>query len=320
MKLPNILEYLIEEEVYKYKISELKECSQKLSNKYMNEKRTGKTLLAQKQEAIAYSVIRMPATFGAISKALNIILENNNIEIKSLLDVGAGTGAASWAVNEIIDIDEITCLERESVMSELGKKLMNQTNGTLKSAKWIAKDIIQDELDEKADLVIVSYMINELKESDRLIALDKLINSTNEILLIVEPGTPEGFNNIKRIRDEVIKRGLNIIAPCTHNQECPLPENDWCSTVVRVQRNKIHKLLKDGDVPFEDEKFSYIAISKKAYGKPKSRILRHPIIQNKMIKLKLCTEDGIKEIVVTKKNGELYKTVKKKNNGDSIDL
>lgn len=320
MKLPDNLEKLIEEEVNKYKLSELKEYSEKLSNKYMSEKRTGKTLLSQKEEAVTYSVIRMPATFGAIYNALNQALENKNIEIKSLLDIGAGTGAASFAVSELIDIKQITCLEREKVMMQLGKKLMSQGNYSLKNAKWIDNDIIKDGLNEKADLVIVSYMINELKEEDRLIILDKLLESTNKILLIVEPGTPEGFKNIKKIREEVINKKLNILAPCTHKKKCPLSDDDWCSSVVRVQRTKIHKILKDGDVPFEDEKFSYIAISKQEYNNARARILRHPIIQNKMIKLKLCTESGIQELTITKKNSDIYKKIKKKKVGDSINL
>ena len=29
---------------------------------------------------------------------------------------------------------------------------------------------------------------------------------------------------------------------------CSLPENDWCHTTVRIERTKIHKLLKDGEI------------------------------------------------------------------------
>ena len=319
MKLPDILEESIEKEVSQYKLVNLKEYSHFLSTKYMMEKRTGNTLLSKKEEAVAYSVIRMPATFGAIKSSLNSILEvNNNLKIKSLLDIGAGTGAATWAASELIDIETVTCIEREKVMRELGIKLMGNGSSVLKKAKWIDKDIIKDELDEKADLVIVSYMINELKECDRIRILDKLLKVTNELLLIVEPGTPEGFKNIKMIREEAIKRNFNIVSPCTHCKECELSEEDWCSSCVRVQRTKIHKILKSGDVPYEDEKFSYVAISKKLTMQAEGRILRHPIIQNKMIKMKLCTSNGIKEVIITKKHGELYKDAKKKKIGDNL--
>ena len=319
MKLPDYVERKIEEELSKYKLSVLKEYSQNLSNKYMNEKRTGKTLLSLEEEVLAYSVIRMPATFGAITNALVNTLENNDIEIDSLLDIGAGTGAGSIAVSEILGLNEIVCVEREKSMMNLGKKIMSEGNTSLKNAKWIDVDFLKEDFTRKADLVIVSYMINELKEEDRIRIFNKLIECTNKILLIVEPGTPEGFANIKKIREEAINRNLNILAPCPSHCTCMLEKNDWCSSSVRVQRTKAHKILKNGDVPYEDEKFSYISISKSEWQKANARILRHPIVQGKMIKLKLCTNSGIKEVTVTKKYSDLYKEVKKKKVGDSID-
>ena len=319
MKLPDIVESTIEEEVSKYKISLLKEYSQNLSNKYMSEKRTGKTLLSLEEEAIAYSVIRMPATFGAITNALTNTLENNDIELNSLLDIGAGTGAASLAASELLDFKEVICIEREKAMRNLGQKLTSNTSTVLKNAKWIDADILKEDFNEKADLVIVSYMINELRKEDRIKVLNKLIDCTNKILLIVEPGTPEGFANIKQIREEVINKGLKIIAPCTSQNKCMINDGDWCGFSVRVQRTKTHKILKNGDVPYEDEKFSYIAISKIGGKNANTRILRHPIVQGKMIRLKLCTNSGIEEVIVTKKHAELYKDIKKKKVGDSID-
>lgn len=319
MKLPDSVERVIEQEVNKYNISTLKEYSKNLSDKYMTEKRTGKTLLSLEEEAIAYSVIRMPATYGAVTNSLKNTLENIDVEINSLLDIGAGTGAGSIAVSEMLDLKEIICVEREEAMRKLGQKIMSQGTSVQKNAKWINLDILKDEINEKADLVIVSYMINELKEDDRIRVLHKLIDCTNKILLIIEPGTPEGFSNIKQIRNEAINKGLEILAPCSSQGKCDLKEGDWCSSSVRVQRTKTHKILKNADVPYEDEKFSYISMSKIGGEKAYSRILRHPIVQGKMIKLKLCTNSGIEEVTVTKKYSELYKEVKKKKVGDSID-
>ncbi len=113
------------------------------------------------------------------------------------------------------------------------------------------------------------------------------------------------------------KIGYNIIAPCTSNEEkCKLNENDWCHAVVRVARNKVHKYIKEATVPYEDEKFTYIAISKKDYGREKARILRKPIVQNGKIILKLCQDGKIVDMIVTKKDKEMYKYAKKKECGD----
>ena len=186
------------------------------------------------------------------------------------------------------------------------------------NVQWIKKNIITDNIEEKADLVISSYVLNEIKAESRNQILEKLWNSTEKLLLIIEPGTPEGYNQIKEIRDYFIKKGANIVAPCAHEKECKISENDWCAFSCRVARTKVHKILKAGDVPYEDEKFSYIAVSKMKTDK-KDRILRHPKIENGRITLKLCTTEGdIEEKTITKKEKEKFKIVKKLNNGDIL--
>ena len=318
MKIPDLLERVIEEEIQGVKITELKEIAQELSNRYMNEKRSGQTLLSKEKEALAYLGIRMPATFCAVTTALKHTLSvAQNCNIETVLDIGAGTGAAVWAINEQIDTAKITCLEREEAMRKVGQSLMKKSE-ELSKVEWIDADITKTEDIKGADLIVSSYMINELKQEERKKLIQKLLNLESKIILIVEPGTPEGFKNIKEIQKIVLESGAYIIAPCTHQQQCKLPENDWCHTTVRVERNKIQKILKSGDAPYEDEKFSYIAISKENFGIAESRILRHPIIETGKITLKLCTNGNIEQKVITKKEKELFKQAKKKKCGDSI--
>ena len=167
-------------------------------------------------------------------------------------------------------------------------------------------------------MVISSYVLNEIKAESRNQILEKLWNSTGKLLLIIEPGTPEGYNQIKEIRDYFIKKGANIVAPCAHEKECKISKNDWCAFSCRVARTKVHKLLKEGEVPYEDEKFAYITISR-IKTKKADRILRHPKIENGRITLKLCTTEGdIEEKTITKKEKEKFKIAKKLSNGDIL--
>ena len=39
--------------------------------------------------------------------------------------MGAGTGAGAIAVNELLDIDQIECFEREDAMQKMGKKIFD---------------------------------------------------------------------------------------------------------------------------------------------------------------------------------------------------
>ena len=317
MKIPELLENEIEEKLNHIKLTELKQYASRLSKKYMHQERTGETLLNTEIEALAYSIMRMPATYGAVYTALKHTLERIEGNIQTVLDIGAGTGAATWAISELLETKNIQCFEREQVMLELGKSFMSQ-NPKLKDVSWDYMDIVEDKLDTKADLVVTSYMLNEIKPENRKDVINKLINSSNHILLIIEPGTPEGFQNIKEVQKIAIENGLHIIAPCTFQGICPLPDEDWCHSIVRMERTKAHKALKNADLPYEDEKFSYIAISKENYDNSEIRILRHPMIEKGKITLKVCHNGKIEDMIITKKDKELFKKVKKKKCGDMI--
>lgn len=318
MKIPYLLESAIENETQGVKATELKGLAQNLSKKYMTEKRNGQTLLSEEQEALAYSIMRMPATFGAVATALkNTLNIAVNCKIETILDIGAGTGAGAWAVNELINARKITCIERENVMRKIGQALMKYNN-EMEKVEWLDQDITNCQTIKGADLILISYVINELKAEDRKKVIKKILDLESKIILIIEPGTPEGFQNIKEIQKIALETGAFIIAPCTSQEICSLPKDDWCHSVVRIERSKFHKILKDGEAPFEDEKFSYIAISKHDLGRAQSRILRHPIIENGKITLKLCTQGKIEQKIITKKEKEQFKLARKKKCGDFI--
>lgn len=329
MELPFELKNLIENEIEKINIKDLQKNAENISLKYRNDSGKGKRLVTEDIESISYAAARMPATYGAVYTALKNTVELYNENIKTVLDVGAGTGAGSWAANNFFELEKINCLEREDSMLKYGKYFMEKSEDlVLNTAIWEKFDLINSDISQietnSADLVICSYVINELDEKDRKTALNKLWNMTNKILLIIEPGTPEGFKHINSIRENLTELGGKVIAPCPNINKCPMPYNDWCHSTCRVARTKIHKILKNGDVPYEDEKFSYIAFCKNENCKFKkdsiARVLRHPKIESGKITLQLCTSDGIVEKVITKKQKELFKIARKCNCGDGIEL
>lgn len=320
MELPEELRYALENQLNKnINLAYIDKQAKEISKRYRLNDNDGKRLLTKTDEAIAYALSRMPATYEAVYTTLSKTIENNEFEINTVLDIGAGTGAATWAISECLGKKDFCCLEREQVMIQTGKKLMNYSDN-LQNVKWKKFDILEDEINIKSDLVIVSYMINELPKNDLEKVIFKLWNATNKILLIIEPGTPRGFYNIKSVRSNLIKQGGYIISPCPHESDCDINENDWCQFTCRIQRSKIHKKLKDGQAPYEDEKFSYIAFSKNEVKKVQNRILRHPIINKGYCEFKICTKDGIKYVKLSKKDGELYKKARKQGAGDALEL
>ncbi len=315
-ELMNALEDLLEPS-FNFKC--IDEKAKEISKKYRANDNDGKRLVTKSNEAIAYALSRMPATYESVTKCMQYIFEKNEFNINTVLDVGAGTGAATWAIYNFLQNKKFLCLEREPEMINIGKKLMDDSELS-KNTIWKPFDIIENNIDGKFDLVIVSYMINELPKDKIDIAIEKLWNATNEVLIVLEPGTPKGFSNIIKIRNILLESKGNIIAPCTHQNKCQIQDSDWCQFTCRVQRSKVHKKLKDGSCPYEDEKFSYIAVSKKKCVKSNNRILRHPTINKGFSEFKVCNVDGIKNIRLSKKDGSLYKEAKKKSSGDSLDI
>lgn len=317
MRIPEELNQAIENEIKNIKINELKEEALNLSNRYLNEERTGKTLLSRDIEALAYSIMRMPATFSATATVLNYTVDiTEKTKFNTLLDIGAGTGASTWAASYVLDIENVKCIEREPAMKKLGTVLM-KNNKNITNIEWLDKDILTAEL-PKADIIIASYVINELKEEDKKEVIEKIFNLNSELVIIVEPGTPKGFENIKTVQKMALEKEKYIVAPCTSQEICKLPKDDWCHGVVRVERTKIHKNLKNAELAYEDEKFSYIVVANRKYNFPEKRILRHPIIEKGKITLKICNKGNIEIKIITKKDKEIYKSAKKKKCGDII--
>lgn len=316
MDIPQELKDAIEKISAEIKYKSIIEETQSISKKYRENDGKGKKLVTKQSETIAYAISRMPATYCAVYSAFSNVLKNYNKQIKTVLDIGAGTGAATWAITSLADVEKITCLEREKAMKDTGNQLMKDV---LSNVEWEEFDLVSDEINKKADLVVSSYVINELSEENRKKAIEKMWDSTNDILLIIEPGTPEGFRHILEARKQLLSKGASIIAPCSHNGNCPINhQEDWCSFYVRVARGGMQRQAKKGELGYEDEKFSYIAFSKTPTDTGIPRILRHPQINSGYVKVKLCTENGLEEKTYSKKDGEIYKKIRKLDAGDTI--
>lgn len=315
MELPVILRQSIEDLASQYDSKQLSECVRALTRRYTEESGAGRRLLTADAEAAAYCAVRMPATFAAVSAALQWADECSDIHPRTLLDVGAGTGAGSWAVNEIYALEKITCLEREDAMRTAGSRLMQSGDDVLRAAEWRNFDLTEEQPLPSADMVIESYVLNEMTEEMRLHVAEKLWNAAGTMLLLVEPGTPVASAQLKRIRQHLLSKGAHIAAPCPTEACCPIADGDWCHFQCRVARSRLHKQLKGGDVPYEDEKFSYLALTRAPAMPAAARILRTPYTEKARITLNLCDGNAVADRIITKKSPE-FKQARKADCGD----
>ncbi len=266
-------------------------------------------------EIMAYAAARMPATFGAAARALSLSMESYTGEISSVLDVGAGTGAASLAAYELFGAEDIVCFERDPDMSALGERLL-KAGGI--NARWIKGDL-SETIPVRAELVICAYCLSELKAGERAAAVKRLWSAAEKLLVIVDTGTPAGFGIIKAARGELTGLGGNILAPCPHECDCPLDKEDWCHFTARVARSALLKRLKNGDAPYEDEKFCFLAVSREKYPRCGARVLRHPLIESGRVTLRLCQSGGISDRLITR-NSPMFKAGRKARCGDALEI
>lgn len=314
MDLPLDLRLAIDEELEKVSPKELSLISEELSRRYREgDKSKDKGYLKSAKDVVAYTAFRLPATFAAVTAALKQI-ENidDDWSPKSLLDVGAGPGTAMWAATSIWPgIDNITLLEREGNMIELGKRMATASSrSSINRAEWVKTDITSQMISGKFDLVIASYSLGELSGEDLSEAIHKLWSLTGGVLVIIEPGTPIGFRRIKEVREIALNEGGKTLAPCPHDNLCPMLGEDWCHFSQRIARSRLHRIVKGGELSYEDEKFSYVALSREVNTRAVNRILRHPQIRKGHIQLQLCTTDGIKSSIIARGDKETYKRAK----------
>lgn len=287
-----------------------------LSERYRDERGDGKRSASGRSDILAYAAVRMPATFAAVSRALELALEcvgGVGGKIGSVLDVGAGTGAGAIAAALLTDCTDIKCVEREPAMIALGREFFSCMDI---HGDWLQCDIAQG-IPEKADLVICSYCLNELPSAQRKTVIARLAEAADKLLLIVEPGTPNAFVNVKQMRKQLTELGMTIVAPCPDMGECPLAEGDWCHFSARAARSRIHKQLKGADVPYEDEKFCFLAASKVGAQPCESRIIRRPFIEAGKITLALCSGNSVSTQLITKKDPR-FKSARKADIGDKF--
>ena len=115
-------------------------------------------------------------------------------------------------------------------------------------------------------------------------------------------------------------RSLELALPCPHGNLCPMAEEDWCHFTVRVTRSRLHRLCKGGEAPFEDEKFTFLAVCRSEARPAEARILRHPQKAAGHIGLTLCGAQGIGNCTVTKKQGAAFKQARKAEAGEAFFL
>jgi ribosomal protein RSM22 (predicted rRNA methylase) len=154
------------------------------------------------------------------------------------------------------------------------------------------------------------------------------------MLVLVEPGTPAGFARIRVARAALIAAGGHVAAPCTHDNECPLQgcvgealsgsvrasdkkQPDWCHFSQRLARSRDHRIGKGASVPYEDERYAYVAVSRAPVVRGQVARIIKPVMEAKPgATLPLCEASGLRNAFIPRRDRYAFRIVRKKEWGD----
>jgi ribosomal protein RSM22 (predicted rRNA methylase) len=292
---------------------------ERLIANYRGRTPTAAPVLRDRSDVVAYAAYRMPATFQAVCSALRAFADAvPGWTPDSHLDIGGGTGAAAWAVSATWAGERpVTVVDWAEPALALGREIA-AAQPQLKAAEWRRARIGTALAVDGAGLVTISYVLGELTSADRAAVL-AIAAAAAPAVVVVEPGTPEGYARVIEARDHLVGAGLQVAAPCPHSASCPIvPGEDWCHFSARVSRSSLHRQVKGGSLPYEDEKFSYVAATRFPPAPASSRVVRRPRIRKGQVLLDFCeTESSLRRDTVTKRQGPLYRAARDADWGDA---
>ncbi len=319
--LPSDLKEGIERAVEGLSRNEIARRAAALSERYRSGG-TSKSLDAPLDIA-AYLLARLPATYAATICVLSeAAARTRSFAPTQVLDLGAGPGTASWAAIEIWPaLETVRLCDSNPHLLEMAKRLAAlSSHGGLSRPQTVLRDFTAVPL-ASSDLVIAAYALGEIAPAQLQRTVASLWDACEGLLVLIEPGTPQGFERIRAARAALIEKGARIAAPCPHRQACPVVAPDWCHFSRRLPRSRDHMLAKSADVPFEDEKFSYVAMARENVRIESfaARVLAPPHRNKAAITLKLCEEGQIREAVIPARERKTFAHYRRVAWGDALE-
>ncbi len=173
-------EAAVERELSTLRHRDLRGAASVLSERYRFGGLTGGSHGFAPGQVQAYLATRVPATFAA---TLRVLSELSSLRPgwapRTVLDVGAGPGTATWAAKAVFpSIDQAQLVEREREMAALGVRLAGgDLPDLLADAAWTIGDAVEVTA-AKSDLVVAAYVLGELGHEREQPALQRWWGAT----------------------------------------------------------------------------------------------------------------------------------------------
>ena len=235
-----------------------------------------------------------------------------------VLDYGCGTGVAgrrvtAWLTAQGHAPSQLLCRDRSQPAAHFAVRQAKE------AFPEISVEIAQ--LEAAPALLVVSHLVNELNADglEQLLA----IASRAQAVLWVEPGTVAVSRALIAVRERLLE-ALQPVAPCCHSFRCgmlaPGNERHWCHHFARVPRHVFQdsgwgRFAKTLEIDLGSAPFSYLVLERRGREATESgcsRIIGEPRHYKGFSKILSCQEDGVRELLLQKRDDPvLLKQMKK---------
>lgn len=233
----------------------------------------------------------------------------------SFADLGAGPGTSVFALAERFPHARFRLYERDPQFVALGRQLLEGARPAL--YEFVTADLASEFVIDAADVVLLSYSLGELAEPAAAAAIDRAWAAARQAIVVIEPGSRRGYQTVLQARDRLSRAGGTVAAPCPSDSPCPLAGDDWCHFAARVSRSRLHRRVKGADLAYEDEKFAYVVVSKRAARPAAARIIRRPHARPRAVEIACCTSRGIERATIGRGDRERYRAARAARWGDA---
>ncbi|MCX7771324.1 MAG: hypothetical protein N2202_09660 [Proteobacteria bacterium] len=99
----------------------------------------------------------------------------------------------------------------------------------------------------KINVIFLGNIISEIRENEIIETLSsslKICEPKNNLIIILEPGTKAGFQNILFAKNLLKERGYQFLNTCP-TETCPLTEKDWCHENLIFPRSQFIEYIEN---------------------------------------------------------------------------
>ena len=315
--LPGVLQVQLRTALHQYPTATWSAAAQALSQRY-RAPRDGSVLVRNALDALAYAALIMPATYAQLYGAFAQITPHHAWQATSLLDLGSGPGTASWVANHFCTtLQQITAVERDPHLQQVARMLASDV---LPPTTYVQCDITDGSIWPSHDIVVIGHVLNELTPTQRTDVIARAWHATRQLLIIVEPGAPAYFPIITTARQQLIGAAGYVVAPCTHQHACPMPQAQWCHFGQKIARPETQRTARGSELGWEEAKFTFVAMSRIPVASQHGmRVMHDPIRTKGSIAVVGCDRNGIHTHRAMKRDTQRYAAFRRAQWGSFVD-